>query len=120
MFFSIEIFSIFILFHFLSYIHNARGTNGLAIVPNVPLAAPPPYPSKRFLKVEKLTLFIPIVSIEVEYIFTFSHFLFYIQIIRLTAIGPINWSLHSYAEFYSFEIFTQKITLHFHVGPCGL
>ena len=32
----------------LFYICNARGTNGLAIVPIVPLAAPPPYPSKRF------------------------------------------------------------------------
>ena len=72
--FSTYLFSIFFLFRFLYYIHNARGTNGLAIVPNVPLAAPPPYPSKRFLKVEKLTLFIPIVFVEVESAFTFFHF----------------------------------------------
>ena len=68
----------------------------LAIVPNVPLAAPHPYPSKRFLKVEKLTLFIPIVFVEVESVFILFYFFILFSIINLRGFSFVN---HIYNKF---------------------
>ena len=50
--------------------------------------------------------------------YSFSFFILF-PVIRLTAIGPINWSLHSVANIYSLETCTHKQTPHSNVGFVG-